>query len=93
MSLGTAFIIVGCDGACGEALELDLTPLADGGWDARKVPIQLRRAQWLTDGDQHYCSDCTEARQEHAQRADDRAADVDAERLADGPVTGHTDLW
>ena len=49
---------VTCD-KCGTTFDnLELTPLAGGGWDARNIESVLSRYQWITDGDRHICDDC-----------------------------------
>lgn len=51
-------ISVTCD-TCGTTFDdLEMTPLAGGGWDARNIPAMLKRYNWKVDGDTHTCDDC-----------------------------------
>jgi hypothetical protein len=47
-----------CDG-CKCEIEIDMTALASGAYDARDARGQIKREGWLVAGnDEHYCEDC-----------------------------------
>lgn len=59
MSRSDAYIKVECD-KCHDEIEVELTSLARGGWDERRVDAALKREGWTTDGEKDYCEGCSE---------------------------------
>lgn len=67
MPINEARITASCDWCDETTDEMDLTPLAGGGWDARNIPRKLDRLGWQVDGDKVFCSgECFE---KHVARA------------------------
>lgn len=56
--LNDPVISVTCDRCHGTSDNLEMTPLAGGGWDARNVPATMERSGWKVSGDEHVCDDC-----------------------------------
>jgi len=55
-------ISVTCD-KCGDEDDFELTSLAGGGWDARRIGKQLKKANWATPNGlkgETYCENCNE---------------------------------
>lgn len=58
MPICEPYITAECD-KCGEPTEdMEMTRLANGGWDARNIKLWLRRDGWLVDGDTTTCPEC-----------------------------------
>ncbi len=59
-----AIAFVYCDSRlsddCEKEIEVELTELAGGGWDARNVPARLKKYKWTIVGDEHICEACSE---------------------------------
>ena len=59
--IGDPRITVMCD-QCGHEDDFDMTSLVQRSWDNRNLAAKMKRAGWITRGDQHFCSEeCDEA--------------------------------
>lgn len=54
---GSPVLLVTCD-LCPHTIELELTDLADGGWDDRDVNEELDQSGWVIINGQDICEYC-----------------------------------
>ena len=64
MPIGDALIKAMCDKCDCETDEMNLTPLAGGGWDARNIRGKLRKIGWSVEGEVTICEECVAAMKE-----------------------------